>query len=57
MIQQLARLENDRRRRTDQIDLRLRGQASVIAYPEGHGVLRVLGKFYIRLMSWFSFVY
>jgi hypothetical protein len=29
----------------------------VIAYPEGHGFLRLLGKFYIRLMSWFSYAY
>lgn len=37
--------------------LRVGGQASVIAYSEGHGVLRILGKAYIRLMSWFSYAY
>jgi multidrug resistance efflux pump len=37
--------------------LRVGGQASVIAYSEGHGLLELLGKAYIRLMSLFSFVY
>ena len=37
--------------------LRVGGQASVIAFSEGHGVLRILGKAYIRLMSWFSYAY
>jgi multidrug resistance efflux pump len=37
--------------------LRIGGQASVIAYTEGHGVLKLLGKAYIRLMSWFSYAY
>jgi multidrug resistance efflux pump len=37
--------------------LRVGGQASVIAYPEGHGMLKLLGKAYIRLMSWLSYAY
>lgn len=37
--------------------LRVGGQASVIAYAEGHPVLRLLGKAYIRLMSWLSYAY
>ncbi len=37
--------------------LRVGGQASVIAYSEGHGVLKLLGKAYIRLMSWLSYAY
>ncbi len=37
--------------------LRVGGQASVIAYSEGHFVLKLLGKLYIRLISWFSYAY
>lgn len=37
--------------------LRVGAQASVIAYSEGHGLLKLLGKAYIRLMSWLSYVY
>lgn len=37
--------------------LRIGGQASVIAYAEGHGILNFLGKIYIRLMSLFSYAY
>ena len=37
--------------------LRIGGQASVIAYSEGTGLLRLLGKAYIRLASWLSYVY
>jgi len=37
--------------------LRLGGQASVMAYSEGHGLLGWLGKAYIRLASWLSFAY
>lgn len=37
--------------------LRIGGQASVIAYSEGHGLLRWLGEVYIRLMSWLSYAY
>jgi len=37
--------------------LRVGGQASVIAYGEGAGLLGWLGKIYIRLMSWFSYAY
>ncbi len=38
-------------------NLRLGGQASVIAYSEGHWVLKLLGKAYIRLLSILSFAY
>ncbi len=37
--------------------LRIGGQASVIAYTEGTGLLRLLGKAYIRVASWLSYVY
>jgi len=37
--------------------LRVGGQASVMAYSEGHGLLKMLGKAYIRLMSWLSYAY
>jgi multidrug resistance efflux pump len=37
--------------------LRIGGQASVIAYTEGHGILNLFGKIYIRLMSLFSYAY
>jgi len=37
--------------------LRIGGQASVIAYSEGHGLLRLLGKLYIRVASWLSYAY
>jgi multidrug resistance efflux pump len=37
--------------------LRIGGQASVIAYTDGHGILNLFGKIYIRLMSLFSFAY
>jgi multidrug resistance efflux pump len=38
-------------------DLRIGGQASVIGYTEGHGILNLLGAFYIRLMSWLAYAY
>ncbi len=37
--------------------LRVGGQASVIAYSGDHGILRLLGRAYIRLMSWLSYAY
>lgn len=37
--------------------LRVGGQASVVAYGEGAGPLKWLGKLYIRLMSLFSYAY
>jgi len=37
--------------------LRIGGQASVIAYAEGHGFLELLGKAYIRLFSLLSYAY
>ncbi|MGK0500328.1 MAG: multidrug resistance efflux pump [Oceanicoccus sp.] len=37
--------------------LRVGGQVSVIAYSEDSPILGLLGKAYIRLMSWFSYAY
>jgi multidrug resistance efflux pump len=37
--------------------LRIGGQASVIAYSEGTGILKLLGKAYIRLASVLSYAY
>lgn len=37
--------------------LRIGGQATIIAYTEGHGILKLIGKVYIRLMSLFSYAY
>lgn len=37
--------------------LRIGGQASVIVYSEEAGLLKVLGRLYIRLMSWLSYAY
>jgi hypothetical protein len=37
--------------------LRIGGQASVIAYAEGHGFLELLGKGYIRLLSVLAYAY
>lgn len=37
--------------------LRIGGQASVIAYTEGTSVLKLLGKVYIRVASWLSYAY
>lgn len=37
--------------------LRIGGQASVIAYTEGHGFMKFLGKIYIRFMSIMSYAY
>lgn len=37
--------------------LRVGGQASIIAYSSDTGVLRSLGKAYIRLKSWLSYAY
>jgi len=37
--------------------LRIGGQASVIAYTEGHGLLKLFGKIYVRLMCWLSYAY
>ena len=38
-------------------NLRIGGQASIIAYSEGTSVLKLLGKAYIRLASVFSYAY
>jgi multidrug resistance efflux pump len=37
--------------------VRIGGQVEVIAFSEGHSLLRMLGKAYIRLMSWLSYAY
>ena len=37
--------------------LRIGGQASVMAYTQADGVLNLLGKAYIRLMAWLSYAY
>lgn len=37
--------------------LRVGGQAAVIAYADDSGVLRWLGEAYVRLMSWLSYAY
>lgn len=37
--------------------LRIGGQAAVMAYGEGHGLLKLFGKAYIRLMSLLSYAY
>ncbi len=37
--------------------VRVGGQADVIAYTEEGGLLRLLGKAYIRLLSWLSYAY
>jgi multidrug resistance efflux pump len=37
--------------------VRIGGQVDVIAFSEGHPLLRMLGKAYIRLMSWLSYAY
>lgn len=37
--------------------MRIGGQATVMAYASDHGILRLLGKAYIRMMSIFSYAY
>jgi multidrug resistance efflux pump len=37
--------------------LRVGGQVEVMAFSDGHPVLRQLGRLYMRLMSWFSYLY
>ena len=37
--------------------LRVGGQASIIIYSNDHGILALLGKVYIRFMSWLSYAY
>ena len=37
--------------------LRVGGQASVVAYTEGHDLVRWIGEKYIRFMSWLSYAY
>ena len=38
-------------------NIRVGGQASVIVYSDGHIILKLLGKLYIRFMSWVSYAY
>ncbi|MCW8963609.1 MAG: HlyD family secretion protein [Gammaproteobacteria bacterium] len=37
--------------------VRVGGQAEVMAYSEGHGFLKMLGKAFIHFMSWLSYAY
>jgi len=37
--------------------VRVGGQAEVMAYSEGHGFLKLLGKLFIHFMSWMSYAY
>lgn len=37
--------------------VRIGGQVDVMAYSEGHPLLGILGKAYIRFMSWMSYAY
>lgn len=37
--------------------LRIGGQASVMALTEGHGLLNLMGQLYMRIMSWMSYAY
>ncbi len=41
----------------DRAKLRIGGQASVLSYGEGAGVLKLLGKIYIRVASWLTYAY
>jgi multidrug resistance efflux pump len=38
-------------------NIRIGGQAEVIAYTEKSHFLKLIGKLYIRMMSWFSYAY
>jgi multidrug resistance efflux pump len=38
-------------------NIRIGGQAEVIAYSEESAFTRVVGKLFIRVMSWFSYAY
>ncbi|MEJ2321604.1 MAG: HlyD family secretion protein, partial [Gammaproteobacteria bacterium] len=38
-------------------NIRIGGQAEVIAYSEESHILKLIGKFFIRVMSWFSYAY
>ncbi|NQY31961.1 MAG: HlyD family secretion protein, partial [Coraliomargarita sp.] len=37
--------------------IRIGGQATVIAYSSQTGILATLGRWYIRLQSWLSYAY
>ncbi|HCW45473.1 MAG: HlyD family secretion protein [Planctomycetia bacterium] len=37
--------------------LRIGGQADVIAYTQGHPLLKMIGEVYIRFLSWVSYAY
>ena len=38
-------------------NIRIGGQAEVIAYSEKSHLLKLIGKLFIRIMSWFSYAY
>ena len=38
-------------------NLRIGGQVETMAYSDGHPALKQLGKLYMRLMSWLSYLY
>mgnify|MGYP000866537269 CR=1 FL=1 len=38
-------------------NLRVGGQAAVMAYSDGHAVLGQIGRVYLRLLSWLSYAY
>lgn len=51
-------IEIDAAHRTEALEhLRVGGQASVIVYTEGHGLLGLLGRIYVRVMSVLSYAY
>ena len=37
--------------------MQIGGQADVLVYTGDHGLMNWLGSIYIRLMSWFAYVY
>ena len=37
--------------------VRVGGQVEAMAYSEGHGILKLLGKIFIHFMSWLSYIY
>ncbi|MDX1346471.1 MAG: hypothetical protein R3179_11275, partial [Sedimenticolaceae bacterium] len=38
-------------------NIRIGGQAEAIAYTEESAFTKVIGKLFIRIMSWFSYAY
>ena len=37
--------------------VRVGGQAEVLVYTDKHPVMNLLGRLYIRVMSWLSYLY